>query len=69
MIYFLIVRKDRSYPNLNELYQDPQGWVEAVGENADLYRLTLDWAGQKGEWVATRAHLEPFKGYGFGERP
>jgi hypothetical protein len=68
-IYFLIVRKDRSYPDLNALYRDPQGWVEAVGENADLYRLTLDWARKKGDWIVTRAHLEPFKGYGFGEQP
>ena len=67
-VYFLIVREDGSYPNLKELYKDPRGWVEAVGDHADLYRLTLEWAKQEGDWVATRAHLESFKGYGFDEQ-
>jgi hypothetical protein len=66
-VYFLIVRQDRSYPNLDELTKDPKGWVEEVGENADLYRLELDFVKKKGDWVASRAHLEPFKGYRFGE--
>jgi len=66
-IYFLIVRKDRSYPNLDELTKDPKGWLEEVGENADLYRLELEFVKKKGDWVARRAHLEPFKGYKFGE--
>jgi hypothetical protein len=66
-VYFLIVRQDRSYPNLDELTKDPKGWVEEVGENADLYRLQLDFVKKKGDWVASRAHLEPFRGYGFGE--
>jgi len=66
-VYFLIVRQDRSYPNLDELTEDPKGWVEEVGENADLYRLELEFVKKKGDWVARRAHLEPFKGYKFGE--
>jgi hypothetical protein len=65
-VYFLIVRKDRSYPNLDALAKDPKGWVEEVGENADLYRLELEFVKKKGDWVTRRAHLEPFKGYGFG---
>lgn len=66
-VYFLIVRQDRSYPELDELYKDPRGWIDAVGENADLYRLELDFLKRQGDWVARRASLEPFKGYGFGE--
>jgi len=68
-IYFLIVRQDRSYPGLTDLYGDPGGWLEEVGENADLYRLTLDLIKKEGDWLTTGAHLEPFKGYGFGEQP
>lgn len=64
-IYFLIVRKERSYPELKDLYGDPGGWLEEVGENADLYRLTLDLIKKEGGWLTTQAHLEPFKGYGF----
>jgi hypothetical protein len=66
-VYFLIVRQDRSYPGLEELYKDPRGWIDAVGENADLYRLELEFVKKGGDWVARRARLEPFKGYGFGE--
>jgi hypothetical protein len=68
-IYFLIVRKERSYPELKDLYGDPGGWLEEVGENADLYRLTLDLIKKEGDWLTTQAHLEPFNGYGFGEKP
>ncbi len=66
-VYFLIVRQDGSYPNLEELYKDPRGWIDAVGENADLYRLELEFVKKEGDWVARRARLEPFEGYGFGE--
>ena len=54
---------------LKDLYGDPGGWLEEVGENADLYRLTLDLINREGDWLTTRAHLEPFKGYGFGDQP
>ncbi len=67
-IYFLIVRQDRSYPELKDLYGDPGGWLEEVGENADLYRLKLELIKKGGDWLTKRAHLEPFKGYGFGEQ-
>jgi hypothetical protein len=68
-IYFLIVRKERSYPELKGLYGDPGNWLEEVGDNADLYRLTLGLVKKEGDWLTSRAHLEPFKGYGFGEQP
>ncbi len=66
-IYFLIVRKEASYPDLKDLYGDPSGWLEEVGENADLYRLELELVEIEGDWLTKQAHLEPFKGYGFGE--
>ena len=68
-VYFLIVRENRSYPGLKDLYRDPDGWLEEVGGNADLYRLRIDLAGKQGDWLTTRAHLEPFKGRGFGKQP
>ena len=66
-VYFLIVREDGSYPGLKDLYDDPGGWLDEVGENADLYRLKLDLVKKEGDWLTAQAHLEPFKGYGFGE--
>ena len=66
-IYFVIVKKDVSFPQLTELYKDPQGWLEAAGENVDLYRLTLELLKKNKDWLVTRAHLELFRGLGFGE--
>lgn len=66
-VYFLILKKDRSFPKLDELYKDPQGWLDEVGENADLYRLKLQLLKENGDWLVRRAHLELFRGLGFSE--
>jgi len=65
-IYFMIVKKEISYPDLKELYLDPKAWLAQAGENADLYRLNLAFIKYQGEWLVASAHLEPFKGLGFG---
>ncbi len=59
-VFFLIVVQDRSIPGLKELYEDPQGWLEAVGEKADLYQLELHWVKANGKWLVRRAYLERF---------
>jgi hypothetical protein len=64
-VYFLIVRKEQSVPNIKELYKNPQDWLQEVGENADLYRLKLEWSKQNGDWLVRKALLEPFRGLGF----
>jgi len=64
-IYFMIVKKDVSFPKLTELYKDPQGWLEEAGENVDLYRLTLELLKKNRDWFVRRAHLEFFRGLGF----
>jgi hypothetical protein len=66
-IYFMIVKKDVSLPQLKKLYKDPQGWLEAAGENVDLYKLTLEFLKKDNDWLITRAHLELFRGLGFDE--
>jgi len=66
-IYFMIIKKDRSFPKLKELYKDPQGWLEEVGENIDLYRLKLELLKKNGDWLVRRVHLELFRGLGFSE--
>jgi hypothetical protein len=58
VLYFLIVLKDRAIPGLKELYEDPQGWLEAVGEKADLYQLELQWVKVDGKWLVRRAYLK-----------
>jgi hypothetical protein len=64
---FLIVKKETTVPNLKELYEDPQRWLETVGENADLYRLKLEWVKQDGDWLVKQARLERFTGTSFAE--
>ena len=66
-IYFMIVKKNVSLPQLTELYKDPQGWLEEAGENVDLYKLTLELLKKNRDWLVTRAYLELFRGLGFGE--
>ena len=65
-VYLLIVRREQSAPRVEDLYKDPKGWIEKVGESADLYRLTLDWLKKNGDWLVKGALLQPFRGTGFG---
>jgi len=64
---FLIVKKETTLPKLKELYEDPQRWLETVGENADLYRLKLECVKQNGDWLVKQARLERFTGASFSE--
>jgi hypothetical protein len=64
---FLIVKKEAALPKLKELYEDPQRWLETVGENADLYRLKLECLKQNGDWLVKQAKLERFTGTSFAE--
>ncbi len=66
-LYFMIVRKNQSYPDLKELYKNPDAWLEQVGKNADLYRLNLNFSKKDGDWLVKTARLENYKGLGFGE--
>jgi hypothetical protein len=64
---FLIVKKDQSFPKLKELVNDPQKWVQEVGEGADLYRLKLRLSKSSGEWLVNQAEIEGFTGLGFSD--
>ena len=64
---FLIVKKETTLPKLKELYEDPQRWLETVGENADLYRLKLECVKQNGDWLVKQARLERFTGTSFSD--
>jgi hypothetical protein len=64
---FLIVKRDQSFPKLNELVNDSQKWVQEVGERADLYRLKLRLSKIRGEWLVNHAQIERFSGLGFND--
>ena len=66
-ILVLIVKKDRVIPGLKDLYDDPKGWIEMVGDNADLYQLNLEMRKTDGRWRVCKARLETFKGTGFSK--
>jgi hypothetical protein len=67
MIYLLIVKKDRTLPDVKDLYEEPRRWLEKVGENADLYQIKLQLVKTGDKWLVKQAHLEGFKGLGFSE--
>ncbi len=61
----MIVKKELSYPGLEALYADPKAWLAQAGENADLYRLRLEFRKTNGEWIVSSTRLDPFRGLGF----
>lgn len=62
---FLILKKDHTLPSLQKFYEDPQRWVEEIGESGDLYRLRLELIKKEGDWLVKQAVLESFTGFGF----
>ena len=54
-VFLLIVKKDRVIPDLKDLYDDPQGWIETVGDNADLYQLKLEMRKEDDRWRVREA--------------
>jgi hypothetical protein len=62
---FLILKKGQPPPELDRLYNDPVGWIEKLGERADLYRMKLGMVKKDGRWLAKTARLEKFTGLGF----
>ena len=64
---FLIVRKEQTLPDLDEIWRNPKKWLNTLGENADLYQLKLAWLKKNGNWLIKEARLAPFRGTGFGQ--
>jgi len=62
---FLIVKKEQTFPGLDQLRDDPLAWLEAIGDNADLYKLSLTIIKQDGDWRVQRTLIERFTGMGF----
>ena len=64
-IYFMIVSKDLAIPDLKDLYENPQEWLDKASEKADLYQLKLDLIKKSGDWRVQKAELAAFKGLTF----
>ena len=62
---FLIVKQAVALPGLAELRNDPLAWIAAVGDQADLYRLRMQWIKHDGAWLVDLAVLERFEGVAF----
>jgi len=63
---FLVVRSDAEIPDLSDLYDDPEGWLEAVGELADAYHLQLRFRKTDDGWRIERAAIRGTRGVGGG---
>ena len=62
---FLIVKTAQAMPDLEKLRDDPDAWINAIAETADLYRLQLELSRQDGQWQVNLLVLEQFTGLGF----
>lgn len=62
---FVILRKEKTVPGLDELRDSPVAWLEKIGGNADLYRLELQLIRQDDDWRVDRVTVERFTGSGF----
>ncbi len=67
VVYFLIVKKEQPFPDLEKLYKDPERWLEEVGELADLYRLNLQFLKKGDKWLVNTAKIESYRGFGFSK--
>ncbi len=61
-VYFVILRRDYVLPDLKAFYDDPQGWITAVGKKADLYELELVFEKKNRRWKVRQARMNPLKG-------
>ncbi len=61
----LIVKKEQTFPGLDPLREDPLAWLDAIGEHADLYHLSLTLTKSSGKWRVRQSTLQRFTGLGF----
>ncbi len=57
---FAIIREDRTVPDLTGLYEDPESWLNALGEMAELYNLGLWLVKKEDRWLIRKARLKPY---------
>ena len=62
-----MLRGGDTRPDVEGLSDDLEQWVEKVGDYTRLYRLRLTFEKEDDDWLVRRAHLERFKGAGFGQ--
>jgi ketosteroid isomerase-like protein len=65
-VVFLLLRGADTRPDLEGLGDNLEKWVKKVGDYTRLYRLKITFVKENDEWLVQRAHLERFKGLGFG---
>lgn len=66
-VVFLLLRGGDARPDVEGLADDLDQWVRKVGDYTSLYRLKLSFVKEDDDWLVERAHLERFKGLGFGQ--
>ena len=66
-VVFLLLKGNDTRPDVEGLSDDLDKWVRKVGDYTSLYRLKLSFEKEDDDWLLERAHLERFKGLGFGQ--
>jgi hypothetical protein len=61
---FLIVRQGVDLPDLGDLYEDPERWIEQAGEKADAYFLELKLLKTDDGWRVEKARIGGTRGVG-----
>jgi hypothetical protein len=61
---FLIVRQGVDFPDLSDLYEDPERWLEEAGEKADAYFLELWFRKTDDGWRVEKAEIQGTRGVG-----
>ncbi len=57
---FIMATKGRLFPELEQLYQKPAQWIQAVDERADIYSLSMELRFVSGEWLVSTAKVTGF---------
>ncbi len=63
-VHFLVARRAQALPDLEQLTDDPAGWIRELDRSADLYTLDLELGLRRGDWEVRGARLRPFAGLG-----
>jgi hypothetical protein len=66
-VVFLLVRGGDTRPDVDGLSDDLEQWVRKVGDYTRLFKLKIAFVKEDDDWLVRRAHLERFKGTGFGQ--
>jgi hypothetical protein len=64
-IYFLMLSGGKAVPDLQELKDRPDEWLDKAMNLTNLFKLTLGLSKIDGDWLVSAAHFKRLKGLSF----